>query len=541
MRCLLAFLFALTVTFIAPCSVFPREFDSWQLLNNATFTATTDIGDVELKIHAMDIYRSQSHEKHRSTYRLVPTKWTAVQSGTWKYDQFEGPVSYEPNWRHHYEFEYKLNHRESMTVDFDKLPDAPTWKTGIEIIIVDESRSDGPISYTVLYYGLRDNVASIYRPYLMLDFEHSSQWQRKGRLFSIDSEGNVTSSEVEPLKALAYDNIPTLTIGAKTKSSRRLIRNYGGGQVPNWSWNHDPHLRYLPTLDWNHLHAVGEFSLPIKQKPSNSSSGGFGDSYVHSNWELKIGGPFDEPTLSPDDEGEMEWLPQPGDVRHYKLVLDDPGRYEKVRFLLEDVSDYRGVATNAGNHKRHANRCQDCNCVQEHLEIEVISQFNKHPISRKYQKYGDCPLDSMPDVYFDTLLNPLFEPAGKKYSEDLRSEKCLELVLDAPQEGEYLVAVTAMDFAASGRLRAEVMVNGKWQQVAARGDTARDFALVLPHDVDQNGIADAWQDEFKVTERTADADSLPAGKHVGDGLSNFEEYRGVYSGGTHFRMNPNQK
>jgi len=61
----------------------------------------------------------------------------------------------------------------------------------------------------------------------------------------------------------------------------------------------------------------------------------------------------------------------------------------------------------------------------------------------------------------------------------------------------------------------------------------------IPRDDDGNDIADCWA--YNSGGKTDDTDNSPGGANDGDGLSRYEEYRGLFIGGTHVRTNPNNK
>lgn len=92
------------------------------------------------------------------------------------------------------------------------------------------------------------------------------------------------------------------------------------------------------------------------------------------------------------------------------------------------------------------------------------------------------------------------------------------------------VNVRALDYGAWGKLKAEIFVGGQWQlATTARGST---FAAI-PLDDDGDHIADEWMALAGISGHPAaeDGDSGPAGANDGDGLSNYEEYRGFMVSG----------
>lgn len=101
------------------------------------------------------------------------------------------------------------------------------------------------------------------------------------------------------------------------------------------------------------------------------------------------------------------------------------------------------------------------------------------------------------------------------------------------------IHVTAYDPGAWGRLKAEIEVEGEWYDCLPNGATS----VGLPADRNNNHIADVWERDTGLSrvEATGDVDSGPAGASVGDGFSNYEEYRGFYVGGEWTSTDPTWK
>ena len=109
------------------------------------------------------------------------------------------------------------------------------------------------------------------------------------------------------------------------------------------------------------------------------------------------------------------------------------------------------------------------------------------------------------------------------------------------------VYIWCRDYGAYGKLKASVMVGGKWYEADADG--VPDKYVTIPQDLNDNKIADYWEKQNNVYGKPADWDEDPnptGQKTKGDGMTNYEEYRGFFvsdgSGGTEFqRMDPMQK
>lgn len=96
------------------------------------------------------------------------------------------------------------------------------------------------------------------------------------------------------------------------------------------------------------------------------------------------------------------------------------------------------------------------------------------------------------------------------------------------------VEITALDYGAYGKLKAEVNIYGHWYLLDAEGSGK---SINVPLDDDNNHIADGWEEVWLGlgSPATDDTDELPAtpdaadaASRAGDGLSNYEEYRGFF-------------
>ena len=250
--------------------------------------------------------------------------------------------------------------------------------------------------------------------------------------------------------------------------------------------------------------------------------------------------------LTAVDRDAEGYLPKPGDVRRFKLTLEDPGPEEvqAVRFTLENVSSHPGIATNAGNHIR-SQVCGDCTTGRDVQIVFRDTQFSgvdnrPQTLRRSYVHYNACALDSKPDVFFSERENPDYDLSEDGDNHQLQYTISPKAKLDPMENQTAEVRVTVMDGAATGRIRAEVRVAGLWYPAKAEGPSAgpNGTYLWLVKDGDGDGMADAWQKEHGSPAAGDDLDSLTGNHHPGDGLTAFEEYRGVYIQGNHQRLDP---
>lgn len=252
-----------------------------------------------------------------------------------------------------------------------------------------------------------------------------------------------------------------------------------------------------------------------------------------------------EAYLEPADEKEKIWMPTPGETREYKVTLKDPGpdEVEAVKFVLEETSQHKGVVTNGGNHVR-GEECQDCTLTvkDEPWPWEVFFPKDGAHVSvmRYYTHYNQCPVDSLPDIYFTDADNGGFTMGDDAVSENLQYTAAQTVETDQISGETCTVKLRVMDGAASAKLKAYVKVAGLWYPAQAKGDTAADdgYSLMLPLDKDHDGLHDTWESQWAVSDPDADADNLMGNPNTGDGVTAFEEYRGIYARGNHHRMSP---
>jgi hypothetical protein len=86
------------------------------------------------------------------------------------------------------------------------------------------------------------------------------------------------------------------------------------------------------------------------------------------------------------------------------------------------------------------------------------------------------------------------------------------------------------------------MYGGIWFPARVKGETAYEETgeLMIPLDRNSNGIHDKWEKENSVNEPDDDSDSLAGCPNRGDGLTSFEEYRGVIVENALTRLDPHR-
>jgi len=311
-------------------------------------------------------------------------------------------------------------------------------------------------------------------------------------------------------------------------------------------------------------------------------------------------------------ETEAKWMPTPGDIRSYRLHLKKTfGEIEAIQFGLDEVSEHPGVATNAGYYKhclipprqtdeerwqtdgvisdKSNQSCPDLGGVpiandwntsaMYKSKYSVPNTFHTYTFERSYMKFNKSPVDNMPDVFFTdldqeqiedrhpdieyTIVDPKHYDPGMGYSYSY-SDK-VEIIQQPRQIGKtdylawsnaYFAFVRIMDYGASARLFADIKIEGEWQRATAWGDNAygEDYGdyygeyLLIPNDQNRDGIQDQWARDHNVSDPLEDLDTHSVAQYHGDGLTAFEEYRGLIydntlsrSQLTHYRTSPAEK
>jgi len=156
---------------------------------------------------------------------------------------------------------------------------------------------------------------------------------------------------------------------------------------------------------------------------------------------------------------------------------------------------------------------------------------------------GEClnsqSRDTEPDLFFDDGINAAL---GLTPAQKVGARWRVETT--EPQE-KITLWVASRDFGAWGKLKAWVKMGDDWQPVAVEGSQLDYITIPLDESGAENFIADAWERTEGLSpgqdHRLDDDEEGPKNQHRGDGLSLYEEYRGVFVKGDHFRTHPTHK
>ncbi|MFV2073452.1 MAG: hypothetical protein ACC742_12475 [Thermoanaerobaculales bacterium] len=147
--------------------------------------------------------------------------------------------------------------------------------------------------------------------------------------------------------------------------------------------------------------------------------------------------------------------------------------------------------------------------------------------------------DTTPDLFFDDAANAaLGFTAAQQVGEKWRVETTRPLEVAT-------LRVASRDFGAWGKLKAWVKMGRDWQPVAIEASDLDYITIPLDESGGENFIADSWERDEGLSpgqsHRLDDDAKGPDNSHLGDGLSLYEEYRGVFVKGDHVRTRPTNK
>ena len=218
------------------------------------------------------------------------------------------------------------------------------------------------------------------------------------------------------------------------------------------------------------------------------SSNEFSPAIVDLNWEIKR-----EVETSPIlDNTAKNWRPEhENEANNLSITarVEKPSIPGKFRFTLFDVTREKGWAMNAGDKD-----------------------------------------DDSPDLEFVEGLDGFLAPEETPDGWELEANRTMT---------SATVMIKANDYGAWGKLKCKVNVDGEWWPCKSKD--GKDY-VTIPHDEDENKIADFWEERKGVSgDAAADDDEMPEGREPGDGFSNYEEYRGFQIEGEWTDTDPKEK
>jgi hypothetical protein len=187
--------------------------------------------------------------------------------------------------------------------------------------------------------------------------------------------------------------------------------------------------------------------------------------------------------------------------------------------------------------------------------------FSSAELGECLNSHAICPYD------FDRIDNgePLYLPDVHDHDYDLQFLPSMQGMvvigeIGEDEEGQYAynfylaiterpsleatVQVMSFDYGAYGSLVARISGFPPGEAIARRTDTGVIGAVEIPYDANGNRVADGWEEALGIypSDGMGDFDGFPEGdKTPGDGLSVYEEYRGLRVRGSWRDFNPKVK
>ncbi len=190
---------------------------------------------------------------------------------------------------------------------------------------------------------------------------------------------------------------------------------------------------------------------------------------------------------------------------------------------------------------------QNITITIENNSTENIEEI-VYEVSDISKENGRCINDKDPSFYMSSPESDVTIEGANNPSMTIDGGSSSDHITATGPGSIATIILTIKDFAAYCKIQARVKINGKW--CYARAEITGASNISFPYDLNNNKVADSWEEEFDVAgfHVEYDEDSYPSGNAVnGDGMTLFEEYRGVYiiDPGTtnvrHIRTDPKKK
>lgn len=151
--------------------------------------------------------------------------------------------------------------------------------------------------------------------------------------------------------------------------------------------------------------------------------------------------------------------------------------------------------------------------------------FDLYGISRENGRF----LNDKDPEYFKTTpdADMIFDPSANYGYEITSSGNPDWFVATGSGSAPRMITMQAKDYGAFAKLKARVKIDGNWYDASCEGWS--NFYINVPYDLNNNKIADKWEDDNLVSGFPAenDEDNIPFGQATdGDGMTIYEEYRG---------------
>ena len=400
------------------------------------------------------------------------------------------------------------------------------WDLVVERTVSVSSRAGTNSAVANIFDEREERRHCTFRVQLMPEFadESGAEWSGKGR-----GEGTVTAKRRAGAAGVAeesldqrdasggYDAEATLQIDLEKRRYRFEVQGGEGmkGTMVTRKQGKERSSAHTETCSAG----VTEQPLPergmilsgsvTKETPLSGSSGGVrseGAQRVTTTWTFKPRGRVTARLFIEPGPGYATWVPEGSDS---PLGI---GSSQLVRLVLEGVNG--GPAT----------------VMPTRVRVRLVEVSREKGISLNWPRNGGTE----PDLFF-----------RRERMENVREvrNEGQEAILEGGMT-QWTLPVFSNDYGAFGKLMAEaelpggVIVSGE-----VRGAPTLD-RLALPKDDNENRIADAWERSVGARSTVPDSDdddTLPPMAMKGDGLTLYEEYRGLRTvDAPHQRLDPNR-
>ncbi len=221
----------------------------------------------------------------------------------------------------------------------------------------------------------------------------------------------------------------------------------------------------------------------------------------------------------------------------YTVMWNLSTRDDRPRVVLEPDEAY-GTWIPALDDQDEGNTIAVIARIVEPADVEGVIRFQLWDVSEEPGTSLNHPAqnaETEPDLKISTEMN----------SEELDVDGDEQSAESKDDVTEARVVIQTKDWGGYGKLRAVAKLNlgGTVVEVPAIYEATGMPYVTLPKDEDDNSIADEWQRQNGVENCSGDVDDdeRPEGRGPGDGLTVYEEYRGLRVQGEHERLDPKIK
>jgi reprolysin-like metallo-peptidase family M12B len=219
---------------------------------------------------------------------------------------------------------------------------------------------------------------------------------------------------------------------------------------------------------------------------------------------------------------KIDWTIYPADMEMPDVFISYKNKEEGKNWKPEDGNDIEAIMEWDGNYK------------PEIIEWE-LSNVSAEP--------GTCLNSKDKNKEYDLEFEESMKENGYKL---VKTEDGYTARKDGNNNvGKESILIKSRDFGSYGLLSGKIRINGIWCD--AYDKELGNNGISIPLDKNENHIADKWELDNKIkagTPNNWDEENSQGNSNDGDGLSLYEEYRGLMTKGDkgpHMRLDPNIK